>query len=128
MATRTHQTTIRQHPEASETCWKIMGTSGNCFSGVGRFCEAAQSFVKSPTRRVGLQRFESYRRCPNLPPPQSFEAGNKMQVSTGKRRFMGLAKGVFVGSATAWLAEQQQWMAFDSSRRVSPEAAPFSAV
>jgi len=33
-----------------------MGSPDNLLSGVGRFCEAAQPFTKSPTHRVGLQR------------------------------------------------------------------------
>jgi len=41
----------------------INGTSGNLFSTVGRFCEAAQSFEKSPTRRVGLQHLTKTLNC-----------------------------------------------------------------
>ena len=40
------------------------GASINLFSNVGRFCEAADLLGKSPTHRVGLQRFMSYRRDP----------------------------------------------------------------
>ena len=37
----------------------LMHIVGNSFSGVGRFCEAAKSLDKSPTRRVGLQRLRN---------------------------------------------------------------------
>ena len=43
-----------------------MGTPGNWSSDVGRFCEAAKSFGKPPTHRVGLQRLANYRRFPYI--------------------------------------------------------------
>lgn len=52
-------------------------------------------------------------------------AGKKMRVSTGKRRFVLLAKAGFVGAAMAWLAEQRRWTASDSSQPLAKVSAEF---